>query len=71
MSEQGSGQIAERSRKTLGTHMCPELEEDCVSIVFGVATTPGKAIDSPAALLAVASDALAQAQAKKDHKIAV
>ncbi len=71
MSEQGAGQIAERIRKTLVTHMFPELEKDCVSIVFGVATTPGKDIDSPAALLAAASDALEQAPAKKDHKIAV
>ena len=51
--------------------MFPELENDCVKIVFGVAVTPGKDIDSPAALLAAASDALEQAQAKKDQKIAV
>ena len=70
-SEQGAGQIAERIRKTLVTHMFPDLENDCVRIVFGVAATPGKGIDSPAELLAAASKALEQAKPTKDHKIAV
>ena len=69
-SQQGAGQIAERIRETLVTHMFPDLENDCVRIVFGVATT-GKGIDSPAELLAAASNALDQAKPTKDPKIAV
>jgi diguanylate cyclase (GGDEF)-like protein len=64
--EQGAGQIAQRIRKTLVTHMFPELENDCVRIIFGVAATPGKDIECPADLLAAASDALEKAQEQKD-----
>ena len=33
-TEQGAGQIAQRIRKTLVTHMFPELENDCVKNYF-------------------------------------
>ncbi|MDH3257185.1 MAG: diguanylate cyclase, partial [Nitrospinota bacterium] len=66
-SEQGAGQIAQRIRKTLITHMFPDLENDCVKIIFGVAATSGKEIDSPADLLAAASNALEKAQEQKDE----
>ena len=65
-SEQGAGQIAQRIRKTLVTHMFPELENDCVKIIFGVATTSDKEIESPADLLVAASDALEKTQEQKD-----
>lgn len=68
-SEQGAGQIAQRIRKTLVTHMFPELENDCVKIIFGVAATPDKEIESPADLLAAASDALEKAQEQKDSAL--
>ena len=51
--------------------MFPELENDCVKIIFGVAATPGKDIDSPADLLAAASDALKKAQEQKDSALTV
>jgi diguanylate cyclase (GGDEF)-like protein len=71
-SEKGAGQIAERIRKTLVTHMFPDLENDCVRIIFGVASAiPGKDIDSPADLLAAASDALEKAQENKDKALTV
>ena len=65
--EPGAGQIAQRIRKTLVTHMFPELENDCVRIIFGVASTTGKEIHSPADLLAAASDALDKAIEHKDN----
>ena len=68
-SEQGAGQIAQRIRKTMINHMFPELENDCVRIIFGVAATPGKEINSPADLLASASDALEKAQEQKDRAL--
>jgi diguanylate cyclase (GGDEF)-like protein len=70
-SEPGAGQIAQRIRKTLVTHMFPDLENDCVRIIFGVAATPGREIDSPADLLAAASDALEKAQEQKDNALTV
>jgi diguanylate cyclase (GGDEF)-like protein len=70
-AEQGAGQIAQRIRKTLVTHMFPELENDCVKIIFGVATASGKEIESPADLLAAASDALEKAQEQKDSALTV
>ena len=70
-TEQGAGQIAQRIRKTLMTHMFPELENDCVKIIFGVATTSGKGIQSSADLLAAASDALEKAQEHKDRALTV
>ncbi len=69
-AQQGAGQIAQRIRKTLITHMFPELENDCVKIIFGVAAT-GKGIESPADLLAAASDALEKAQQQKDSALTV
>ena len=45
--------------------MFPELENDCVRIIFGVAATSGKGIDSPADLLAAASDALEKAKSRR------
>ena len=68
-TEQGAGQIAQRIRKTLMTHMFPELENDCVKIIFGVATASDKDIKSSADLLAAASDALEQAQEQKEHAL--
>jgi diguanylate cyclase (GGDEF)-like protein len=68
---QGAGQIAQRIRKTLVAHMFPELENDCVKVIFGVATTAGKGIKSPADLLAAASDALEKAQEQKDSALTV
>ncbi len=65
--EQGAGKIAQRIRKTLVTHMFPELENDCVRIVFGVTAISHKGIDSPGDLLAAASDALEQAKKQKDN----
>jgi diguanylate cyclase (GGDEF)-like protein len=70
-SEPGAGQIAQRIRKTLVTHMFLDLENDCVRIIFGVAATPGREIDSPADLLAAASDALEKAQEQKDNALTV
>jgi diguanylate cyclase (GGDEF)-like protein len=70
-AEQGAGQIAQRIRKTLVTHMFPELENDCVKVIFGVATTVGKDIKSPADLLAAASDALEKAQEQKGSALTV
>ena len=68
---QGARQIAQRIRKTLVTHMFPELENDCVRIIFGLASTSGKDINSPADLLAAASDALEKAQELKDSALTV
>ncbi len=68
---EGAGKIAERIRKTLVTHMFSEIENDCLRVVFGVAATPGKGIETPADLLAAAAEALAKIPAGKDHKIAV
>ena len=65
-SEEGAGQIAQRIRRTLVTHMFPELENDCVKIIFGVAATSSKEIQSPADLLTAASDALEKAQEQQD-----
>jgi diguanylate cyclase (GGDEF)-like protein len=70
-AQRGAGQIAQRIRKTLVTHMFPELENDCVKIIFGVATASGKDIESPADLLAAASDALEKAQEQKDSALTV
>ncbi|MEE8127567.1 MAG: DUF484 family protein [Nitrospinaceae bacterium] len=70
-SEQGAGHIAQRIRKTLVTHMFPELENDCVRIIFGLAATPGKDIESPADLLAAAGEALEKAQKQKDKALTV
>jgi len=70
-SEQGAGQIAQRIRKTLITHMFPDLENDCVKIIFGAADTSSKDIDSPADLLAAASDALAKSNEQKDNALTV
>ncbi len=70
-SEQGAGQIAQRIRKMLITHMFPELENDCVRIIFGVTATSGKGIESPADLLAAASDALEKAKGQKDSALTV
>ncbi len=70
-SEEGAVKIAQRIRRTLITHMFPELENDCVKIIFGVAATPGKEIESPADLLAAASDALEQAMEQKDQALTV
>ena len=70
-SEEGAGQIAQRIRKMLVTHMFPELENDCVKIIFGVAATSSKEIESPADLLASASDALEKAQEKKVNLLTV
>jgi diguanylate cyclase (GGDEF)-like protein len=69
--EKGAGHIAERIRKTMVTHMFPELENDCVKIIFGVASHPGEGIESPADLLAAASDALEKAQKQKDNSTTV
>jgi diguanylate cyclase (GGDEF)-like protein len=69
--EKGAGHIAERIRKTMVTHMFPELENDCVKIIFGVASLPGEGIESPADLLAAASDALEKAQKQKDNSTTV
>jgi len=68
---EGAGKIAERIRKTLVTHMFAGMESDCLRVVFGVAATPGKGIETPADLLAAAAEALAKTPAGKDHKIAV
>ena len=70
-SGKGAGQIAQRIRKSLVTHMSPKLENDCVRIIFGVATTSGKEIESPADLLVAASDALEKAQEQKDSALTV
>jgi diguanylate cyclase (GGDEF)-like protein len=70
-AEQGAGQIAQRIRKTLVTHMSPELENDCVRIVFGVTAIPGKGINSPADLLAAASKALEKAKKQKGNALTV
>ncbi len=51
--------------------MFSEMENDCLRVVFGVAASPGKGIETPADLLAAAAEALAKTQAGKDHKIAV
>lgn len=67
--QQGAGKIAQRIRKNLVTHMFPELENDCVRIIFGVAATSSKAIESPADLLAAASEALEKAQKQKDNTL--
>ena len=67
----GVNLFAQRIRKTLVTHMFPELENDCVKIIFGVATASGKEIESPADLLAAASDALEKAQEQKDSALTV
>lgn len=70
-SEQGAGQIAQRIRKTFITHMFPELENDCVRVIFGVTATSNKDIESPADLLAAASDVLNKAQKQKDSALMV
>lgn len=69
--EKGAAQIAQRIRKTVITHMFPELENDCVKIVFGAADTSGKEINSPADLLAAASDAMDKAREKKDNAVTI
>ena len=68
-SAKGAGQIAQRIQKTLVTHMFPDLENDCVKIIFGVVVYPGKNIKTPADLLAAASDALEKAKQKKGRKV--
>ena len=70
-AEQGAGQIAQRIRKTMVTHMSPELENDCVRIVFGVTAISRKGINSPADLLAAASKALEKAKKQKDNALTV
>ena len=70
-AEQGAGQIAQRIQKSLVTHMSPELENDYVRIVFGVTAIPRKGINSPADLLAAASDALEKAKKQKDSALTV
>lgn len=68
-SAKGAGQIAQRIQKTLVTHMFPDLENDCVKIIFGVVAYPGKKLKTPADLLAAASDALEKAKQKKGQKV--
>ncbi len=70
-SEQGAAQIAQRIRKTLVNHMFPELENDCVKIIFGIAATSGRGINTPTDLLTAASGALEQARDRKDRALAV
>ena len=65
-SEQGAGKIAQRIRKTLVTELFPKQDNDGTKIIFGVATTSSKEIESPADLLVAASDALEKAQEQKD-----
>lgn len=68
-SAKGAGQIAQRIQKILVTHMFPDLENDCVKIIFGVVAYPGKHLKTPADLLAAASDALEKAKQKKGQKV--
>ncbi|MDH3257484.1 MAG: GGDEF domain-containing protein, partial [Nitrospinota bacterium] len=70
-SEQGAGEIAGRIREIVTCQMFPGVVNDCVKINFGVATTSGKEIETPADLLAAASDALEQAQEQKDNAVTV
>ncbi len=70
-AEQGAGEIAGRVREIVTSQMFPGVVNGCVKINFGVATTSGKEIESPADLLAAASDALEKAQEQKDSALTV
>ncbi|MDH5763878.1 MAG: DUF484 family protein [Nitrospinota bacterium] len=66
-----AGETAERVRKILKTQMFAGVDHDCLQIPYGVATFPGRDIDTPADLLKAADKALEQVKEKKDQKIAV
>ena len=70
-SQKDAEEIAGRVREIVTSQMFPGVENDCVNINFGVATTSDKDIESPVDLLAAASDALMKAQEQKDNAQAV
>jgi diguanylate cyclase (GGDEF)-like protein len=68
-SQKGAGEIAGRIREIVTAQMFPGVVTDCVKITFGVATTSNKDVESPADLLAAASDALEIAQEQRDSAL--
>jgi uncharacterized protein YigA (DUF484 family) len=70
-SQKSAGKIAGRVRDIVTAQMFPGVENDCVKIIFGVATTSDKEIETPDDLLAAASDALKKEQEQKDRALTV